>query len=176
MKKLFLLIPVLLLSCNKKEAVAETTLTQDSMVVVDQPLVENSQDSANRGLVILPEAQTPKEMAKAFRVMEGNKIIRTINADMIPLKVTDEFTTNDQQYILKIKNFSGSKISGQITPENPDLNIRFNQIRLADGKFDGPFSREMTYDVKEKGEIWLLISKSNMASGESKGKFTVNIQ
>ena len=176
MKKLFLLIPVLLLSCNKKEAVAETTLTQDSMVVVDQPLVENSQDSANRGLVILPEAQTPKEMAKAFRVMEGNKIIRMINADMIPLKVTDEFTTNDQQYILKIKNFSGSKISGQITPENPDLNIRFNQIRLADGKFDGPFSREMTYDVKGKGEIWLLISKSNMASGESKGKFTVNIQ
>jgi len=176
MKKLFLLIPVLLLSCNKKEAVTETSMNQDSTIVVEQPVLENSQDSAERGLVTLPEAQTPKEMAKAFRVTEGNKIIRTINADMIPLKVTDEFTTNDQQYILKIKNFSGDKISGQITPENPDLNIRFNQIRTADGQFDGPFSREMTYDVKENGEIWLLISKSNMASGESKGKFTVNIQ
>ena len=55
------------------------------------------------------------------------------------------------------------------------MNIRFNQIKLANGDYDGPFGREISYDIKQKGEIWLIVSKSNMASGETKGKFEIEL-
>jgi len=56
------------------------------------------------------------------------------------------------------------------------MNIRFNQIKLPSGETEGPFGREMLLKTKEKGEIWLIIGKSNMASGETKGKFSVSIR
>ena len=56
------------------------------------------------------------------------------------------------------------------------MNIRFNQIKLADGEFDGPFGRDISYLIKKSGEIWLLISKSNMASEKATGKFTVSLK
>ena len=56
------------------------------------------------------------------------------------------------------------------------MNIRFSQIKLPNGNFDGPFTQDISYEVKEKGEIWLIIGKSNMASGEAKGKFKVTIK
>lgn len=34
----------------------------------------------------------------------------------------------------------------------------------------------LNYDIKEKGEIWLIIGKNLMASGENTGKFTVNLK
>ena len=95
---------------------------------------------------------------------------------MVPLTITDEFTTDRQKYILKIKNFKDKKIVGKITPQNSDMNIRFNQIKLPNGDFDGPFGQEINYNVKENGEVWLLIGKILMASGNAKGKFTINLK
>ena len=56
------------------------------------------------------------------------------------------------------------------------MNIRFNQIKLANGDYDGPFGREINYEIKEKGEVWLIIAKSNMASGDATGKFKIRIE
>ena len=95
---------------------------------------------------------------------------------MIPLTITDEFTPKVQKMVLKIKNFDRAKIVGTITPENPQMNIRFNQIKLTNGDYDGPFGREINYEIKEKGEIWLIIAKSNMASGAATGEFKIRIE
>ncbi|WP_051190350.1 hypothetical protein [Kaistella palustris] len=175
MKKLIVLLPVLLFSCNKKEAVTETSANRDSAVAVDHNEVEKPFDSTATGITTLPH-EPAKNASATFRVAEGNKIIKTINGDAIPLKISDEFTTDDQSYILKIKNFTNRKITGKIVPENSAMNIRFNQIKLADGSYDGPFGREISYDVPKPGEIWLLVSKSNMASGETRGKFTIGLK
>lgn len=176
MKKLFLLIPVLLFSCTKKEVVATTPANSDSTEAIDKNVVEHSRDSVREGVLSIDSVQNLKEISQTFRAVDGNKIIKTLNGDMLPMKITDEFTKADQQLILKIKNFNAPKISGTIVPENPKMNIRFTQIKLANGDYDGPFGRDITYEIKEKGEIWLLVGKSNMASGETKGKFTVNLR
>ena len=42
------------------------------------------------------------EMAKTFRIIDGDRIIKTINANMIPLTISDEFTTDQQKLILKM--------------------------------------------------------------------------
>src|SRR5690606_36540655 len=110
------------------------------------------------------------------RSVENGQITTTIDAEMLPLTLSEEFTDKQQAYMIKIENFSGESISGEIVPENPQMNIRFNQIRLPDGTLDGPFSRKISYKTPDKGEIWLIVGKSNMASGVSTGKFTVKIR
>ncbi|QOW10847.1 hypothetical protein Q73A0000_11010 [Kaistella flava (ex Peng et al. 2021)] len=175
MKKLLVILPLLLMSCTKKEAVSENTAKHDSVILSDDN-IDNKMDSAANGNVSIDENNALKESFKTSRIIEGNKIIKTIQADMIPLTIADEFTKPDQQMVLKIENFTGKKIDGKITPENPQMNIRFNQIKLAKGDYDGPFGRDINYDIKENGEIWLLIGKSNMASGDTKGKFTINLK
>ena len=175
MKKLLFLIPLLILSCTKKEEVNSNSSNQDSMKTTDQSKVQSTDDSL-QGVVNLPKNTKPKEISKTFRVIDGDNIIKTINGDMIPLIINDEFTTEHQKFILKIKNFNGKKIVGKITPKNSDMNIRFNQIKLANGDFDGPFGTDISKEIEKPGEIWLIISKSLMASGNSKGKFTISLK
>lgn len=170
MKKQLLIIPILLFSCGKKETVGQNDGKVDSAVTIP----ENSPISVNQGVVSV-EKSDPNP-TDTLRVVLGDQIIKTISGDMIPLKIQDEFTGENQQYILKIKNFTGKKISGHIESEHPEMNIRFNQIQLANGDFDGPFGRDISYQIPKSGEIWLFISKSNMASGDAKGRFSVSLQ
>lgn len=176
MKKLLAILPFFLLSCQKKEIKSDNLVKNDSVIVTERSDMTSKMDSAANGVVALDENNALKNSFVKDRVVEGNKIIRTIHANQRPIRFSDEFTDVDQQIIIKIKNFKTDKISGTITPENPEMNIRFNQIKLGNGDFDGPFGRDLKYDVKEKGEIWVIISKSNMASGDVTGKFTVYLE
>ena len=175
MRKLLVILPLLLMYCTKKEVVSENTLKNDSAIVTDGTII-NKIDSAANGGVSIDEENALKESFKKDRVVEANNIIKTIDANMIPITISDEFTNSDQQMVVKIKNFNRNNIVGKITPENPQMNIRFNQIKLANGDYDGPFSRDIKYDIKEKGDIWLIIGKSNMASSDAIGKFTVTLK
>lgn len=173
MKKLLLLIPLILINCNKKDENKMISTETDSLNQTNN-LVN---DSSKNGVVTVNNAEKePVVSSDTFRVIEGEKIIKTINGDILPMEISDEFTKEQQQLIIKIKNFSGSKITGKVISTNPQLNIRFNQIRLANGEFDGPFGADLNYDIKEKGEIWLIIGKNLMATGETTGKFTVSLK
>ena len=172
MKNAILISTLLLMSCNQKETVSETSTTDSTTIPAT---VDTQQAPApDSGIVVIPE-KTPK-VSPTFRTVENGKITKTISADMIPLTLTDELTDENQEYIIKIKNFNRPQIFGAISPENSKMNIRFNQIKLPDGSFDGPFGREITYEIPQKGEILLLIGKSNMASGEITGKFSVSLK
>ncbi|QDP85614.1 hypothetical protein FNJ88_08570 [Chryseobacterium sp. SNU WT5] len=175
MKKLAIFLLLIIFSCNKQESVS-TQHSPDTTQAIDGNLGEADSNSAENGVVQVPTTEKTDSISKIFRVVEGNKIIKTINGDMIPLSIYDEFTSPDEQLIIKIKNFQGKEISGTINPESSKMNIRFNQIKMANGEYDGPFGRELSYFIKENGEIWLIIAKSNMASGEATGKFTVSLR
>lgn len=175
MKKLLFIIPLILINCTKKETDSKM-ITADSTEVFQNDYVENPKDSSSKGVVFPTDAEfDKKEMAQTFRAIEGDKIIKTINGDMLPINFEDELTADHVQMIIKIKNFKGDKISGTLTSLKPGMNIRFNQIRMADGEYDGPFGGEINYDIKDKGEIWLIIGKNLMASTETTGKFKVSL-
>lgn len=166
MKKLLLLAPIILWSCNKSDSVKESTSIVD---ILQQRPVER--DSATEVI-----NEVPMGRQGMMREVEGNKIIRTADAQQIPFNIGEEFTEEYQQFIVKIKNFKQKTISGEVTPENAEMNIRFNQIKLPDGTFDVLFGRQISYTAKNDGELWLIIGKSNMASGETKGKFSVFVR
>ncbi len=73
---------------------------------------------------------------------------------------------------------SGDSITAQIIPDDDTANIRFNQIYIPigkTGKYDGPFSRNISYPIHVKGNYKLIIGENLMAESDWKGNFTCNV-
>ncbi|SEW38377.1 hypothetical protein SAMN05421841_2458 [Chryseobacterium wanjuense] len=179
MKKSLLLIPLIMISCKKDPEVLETQ-NKDSVAVTEQPAPAEKVDSAalRKKDSIINNAPKTKEVLRkgVMRSTKDGQIIRTADAEQLPFTLGEEFTKDDQEFILKITDFNKPNIKAKISTKEKDFNIRFNQIKLPNGDYDGPFGREISYDVKDKGEVWLIIGKSNMASGNTKGSFTVSVE
>lgn len=181
MKKILLLIPLIIISCKKEPKVTEMqTLDSDSVAVSEQASPIEKADSAAvkmKDSVINNAPKTKEVLSKGvMRDVKDGQIIRTAEAAQLPFKLGEEFTKDGQEFILKITNFNKSTLKAKISTDVKDFNIRFNQIKLPNGDYDGPFGKEITYDVKGKGEVWLIVGKSNMASGTTKGSFTINVE
>lgn len=162
---------VFLFSCAKEQQTVTDTQHTDSLQAMPE---KDSLQPADSGVVLPPVPQY--SVAKPFRYTDGDSIVQIINSDMIPLSLTDEFTREGQLYVIKIKNFDRQNISGEIHPAQEDMNLRFNQVRLPDGSFDGPFGRKLQYKVRGSGDLWLLLGRSNMASGKDTGSFRAKLR
>jgi len=179
MKKLFLLIPLLIISCKKESSVTETQ-NADSSAAVQQPAALEKTDSTDVRMKdsIINNAPKTKEVLRTgvMREVKNGQIIRMVDGEHLPITLGEEFTNENEELVLKITDFKNPEIKAKISTKEKDFNIRFNQIKLPNGDYDGPFGRDLTYDLKEKGEVWLIIGKSNMTSGNTKGSFTVSIE
>ncbi|MBW8362747.1 MAG: hypothetical protein K0M56_11250 [Kaistella sp.] len=177
MKKLLILIPLIALSCNKKESVTETSVNSDSVNAADQISVEGSIDSSAIKDSMINNAPVTQEVLRegVMREVIGNEIIRIADAEQLPFTIGEEFTTDQQKFILKIKDHKNPKISVKIVNAAPGLNVRINQIRFPDATFDGPFGKEVTLDTPKKGEYWIVVGHNLMADGKMTGKFSLEI-
>lgn len=179
MKKSLLLIPLIIISCKKDPAVTDVP-QKDSTIVTEMPDSVYKADSValKKKDSIIKNAPATKEVLRkgVMRNEKEGQIIRTADASQLPFTLGEEFKNDDQELILKLTNVSQPNIKAKISTKEKDFNIRFNQIKLPNGNYDGPFGREITYEIPERGEVWLIIGKSNMASGNSKGHFTVSIE
>jgi len=151
--KYLTLIPVFLVACKKEPKLEATEV--DTLTVVEKPVDTLS-----------PILKTEKE---------SNQNIVTVDASKMPIRLNLEITNPNDQIILRLENLHQPEIKGYIKTDQP-MNLRFNQIRLPDNTFDGPFGQSIQYDTKQKGEYWLILSKSNMASGTATGKFFIKIE
>lgn len=80
--------------------------------------------------------------------------------------------------IVMVPVTSGDSIYADIVPDNDSTNIRFNQIYVPlgkEGKYDGPFSRTISYPITVKGNYKLIIGTNLMAEGKPEGSFTCNV-
>lgn len=177
MKKLLLFIPLLIISCKKETTVTNEPIADSTHLEIEQTPANNA-DSVQIKDSIVNNATATKEVLRrgVMRTVEGNRIIRTADAEQLPFSIGEEFTDDGQEFVLKIENFSAKNLRAKVASQNPQMNIRINQIRFADGKTDGPFSKEISQTIDAPGEVWLIISKNNMASGETKGNFTVSLE
>ncbi|REC46274.1 hypothetical protein [Chryseobacterium pennipullorum] len=179
MKKSLLLIPLIIISCKKDPAVPEVS-GKDSAMVSEMPDSAAKADSLalRKKDSIINNAPATKEVLRkgVMRSEKEGQIVRTADASQLPFTLGEEFTKDGQELVLKLTNYEQPTIKAKISTKDKDFNIRFNQIKLPNGDYDGPFSREITYQIPEKGEVWLIIGKSNMASGNTKGNFTVSVE
>lgn len=147
------MIPLFLVACKKEPEVKDQKV--DTVTTIEKPV-----DSLSTIL------KTEKE---------SNQNIVTVDASKMPIRLNLEITNENDQVILKLENLNQPKIKGYLKTEKP-MNLRFNQIRMPDNTFDGPFSQTIEYDTKQKGEYWLILAKSNMADGTPVGKFFVKVE
>ncbi len=73
---------------------------------------------------------------------------------------------------------SGDSLTAQIIPDDDTANIRFNQIYIPmgkAGKYDGPFSRNISYPIKVTGNYKLIVGENLMAESDWQGAFTCNV-
>ncbi len=178
-KVLLLLMPLMILSCKKESSVAENT-NQDSMVATEKVVQDSAFDSVDQSQKdsVINNAAITKEVLRTgvAREEKDRVIVRLADGERLPFTIGEEFTDKHDKLILKISNYNKPKITAKIATKQQDFNIRFNQIQLPDGKMDGPFMREITYDVPKPGEIWLIIGKNNMADGKTTGSFSVTVE
>lgn len=167
----FLLIPLLIVSCKK--AVPMKDKEADSVIVSEQSANTLPSDSQ----VLEIKEDTLKMVTKdESSKIENGQIIKVVDGEKLPLVVDEKFTDKNQKLVLKIRNYENSSLKASITPQNNNMNIRFNQIRTPDGKFDGPFGREISYKIPKHGEVWLIIGKNLMAEGDLTGEFSVRVE
>lgn len=176
MKRLLFVVGLLFFSCEKKSTISNeenidtlNTAVEMNNTQVDSLIAEDSVSDSSNSIVA--------ERMGMSREVSGNQIIRTANASQLPFRIVEEFTEEEQKFILKIQNFEKEKISAEVIPEQKDQNIRINQIKLPNGEYDGPFGRDLVdYEVKDNGEVWLIFGRSLMASGSSVGHFSVIVK
>lgn len=147
------MIPVFLMACKKEPEVKDSKI--DTVTTIEKPL------------------DTLSTIIKIEK--ESNQNIITVDASKMPVRLNLEINNLNDQVILKLENLNQPKIKGYLKTEKP-MNLRFNQIRMPDNTFDGPFSQTIEYDTKQKGEYWLILAKSNMAEGTPVGKFFVKVE
>ncbi len=138
---------------------------------------QNANTSTTKTEIMENNSSQPSQGRRgAMRTIEGNKIIRTVDASQLPFTIGEEFTDENQQFILVIKNFNKPTLSAKINTVEKDRNLRINQIILPDGSADGPFSREMKYTKKQSGTYKIVFGKNLMAEVKLKGNISVTVE
>ncbi len=77
---------------------------------------------------------------------------------------------------VKFTNDFPATLKASILTEQKDANIRFNQIILSDKTMDGPFGKDLEYQLKTEGEHILIIGHSQMAEGRYEGAFKLQLK
>ncbi|RYD91805.1 MAG: hypothetical protein EOP50_13670 [Sphingobacteriales bacterium] len=68
-----------------------------------------------------------------------------------------------------------AQLEARIIPDNPKLNIRFNQVLMPGSGADGPFGQRLSYSVKKAGWYALRIGPNRMAEGDTSGRFRLTV-
>lgn len=159
----------MIISCKKEAPANENS---DDSLIVSEPPAKIFQDSALMDKDTLAQ-QMPENIKNEEKAGETVKII---DGQKLPFSIEQEFTDKIQKLIIKIPYYDKPNLNAVITPHNNNMNVRFNQIRTPDGKFDGPFGREISYKIPKSGEVWLIIGKNLMAEGDLEGVFSVRVE
>ena len=174
MKNSVLLVSLLLIvSCKK--AVPSQENKKDSVIVSEQSSNTLSLDSANENMNNDTLQSVNTKLDESLSKQNG-EIVKLVDGEKLPSTLECEFTDKIQKAVVRIANYKKDQLKANIVPENNNMNIRFNQIKTPDGKYDGPFGREISYKISGKGEVWLIIGKNLMAEGDNMGRFSVRIE
>lgn len=66
-------------------------------------------------------------------------------------------------------------IHGFLNANDKTANIRFTQIALPNGTFDGPFGKELKYEAKQTGLYKVITGQNLMAENAWKGPYKVRL-
>jgi hypothetical protein len=116
----------------------------------------HSTDSASAGNSNLPDT-LPKSLSPNDTLL-FNLTMDTNRHVTIPIKVS-----------------TGKELFASLSSNDKKANIRVSQIEFPDSTFDGPFGRELHYQLKTHGNYKLIIGEDMMAGDRWQGDFVLKV-
>jgi hypothetical protein len=81
----------------------------------------------------------------------------------------------DNPVVVPLKISSGKELFAALSSDDKKANIRVSQVQFPDSTFDGPFGREMHYQIKSPGNYKLIIGEDMMAGTRWQGDFVLKV-
>ena len=157
----FILIVSVACNYSAKRNTPQDTLTQPGKISKASPHLKHKTDTSKRVNTLLP----------------GKDTLLTVDLKNNKGSVSGYLNGMGKHVTIVVPVKSGDSISAEIIADNT-ANIRFNQIYIPigkAGKFEGPFSRKISYPVTVMGNYRLIVGENLMAEGNWKGNFTCNV-
>lgn len=121
----------------------------------------------------------PKPKADSSVTKNQQTKVRT---DTIPVKVIygkakiDTIKAEGQRFVFVLNSDTANKLSIKITSKDSLANLRVSQIIDFKNNSDGPFGREVEYEIKEKGIQKIIVSENQMAGQPWGGSFSFEVK
>lgn len=131
---------------------------------------ENSTNNKSADTTVTPER-------KSFEEPLSNDSGITVSFSQGSSSATTNGFMKDYNHpvLIRISIDKGDTLKAVLHTQDAAANIRFNQIFMPDGSADGPFGKELTYPLKQRGVYELKVGEDLMAEGPYKGQFSVTI-
>ncbi|MGS2738815.1 hypothetical protein [Sinomicrobium sp. M5D2P17] len=114
----------------------------------------------------------------------GNPVagITEVSRDTLALSLENGFVKGeiykeerDKKYFV-LKTDAPVQLSARLESKDTLANLRFTQIFFPDGSADGPFGRELEYDLEKPGTYVLSVGENMMAGEPWSGDFTIEVK
>lgn len=122
-------------------------------------------------------ADTPKTL-----YADSLKHVETAHGDSISLRLKDGSAQQEalmaqgKRVVFSFETKILGKLSATVKTAQPNANVRIAQIFMPDNSADGPFGREMEYNLKEPGMYRIVVSENQMAGNPYNGPFTIIVK
>lgn len=110
-----------------------------------------------------------------------NTVLHPAEADTITLNIQNGKATAriykvaDQHINIKFNAGDFTRMTGTVTSPDSTANIRFSQILMPDGQMDGPFGRDISYNLDKRGNYVLFLHENQMAGDPWAGEIIVGL-
>ncbi|MGS2762720.1 hypothetical protein [Sinomicrobium sp. M5D2P9] len=108
--------------------------------------------------------------------------ITEISRDTLALSLENGFVKGeiykeerDKKYFV-LKTDAPVQLSARLESKDTLANLRFTQIFFPDGSADGPFGRELEYELEKPGTYVLSVGENMMAGEPWSGDFTIEVK
>ncbi|MCD7971934.1 MAG: hypothetical protein LUG18_04590 [Candidatus Azobacteroides sp.] len=89
---------------------------------------------------------------------------------------TTVYKKQDQTLYFSFDSEGYHTITAAVSSQDAAANIRFNQIFLPDGTTDGPFGRQLNYELPKEGRYKISVHENIMAGDPWNGYFTLKVE
>lgn len=145
----------------------------------DKKEYDNQLKSQNEKVTSLTSVDSTKSNDSILSTQNENQPEIT---DTIHLKIAhgkskiDTAKSARQKIVFKFDSNTARKMKLKIIPVDSSANIRISQIIDPDNNSDGPFGREVEFEILKKGKQKVVVSESLMQGEPFAGKFTFEVK
>ena len=126
-----------------------------------------------------PEKKEQEKHGPAGKPVAG---VTEVSRDTLALSLENGFVRGkvykeerDKKYFI-LKTDAPATVSARLESEDTLANLRFTQIFLPDGSADGPFGRELEYNLEKPGIYVLSVGENMMAGDPWSGDFSIEVK